>query len=592
MRENHNNLTEVYTKFIKNETELNLSNQNISDENIIWICQFLRQNQNIQKIDLSNNKEIADAGGKMLAAKLFGCKQIANVNLSNTSVSKNLAMNIENIFSNQLKLPNSFSVIQYMTSLNLKTNIDGLCHGMASMFMQAVLADDCANYIRRLYYIRYAVIMAVDEIFAKESKKSTEKIVLTAKFIQEHSNEINAIIKNEYLKLPVQEQIDISAFFEGVTLYQHMHAYPEIINIKEGSRSINKSQKSYTAFALEIFTPAKIDQDICIGNTITNHLDTSELNDFFSLLSTYLSNCSHPISYLFSANKHATSISYDPKQKHWILFDPGHPNPLYLNSIKDLVAALKTAHFCSTDTPLLFSLQTFYRKIDVDKVNASYNELGKNDHWKILNQVDIKKIGKISGTETSNLLLFAVHHNDVNKVKEIIEYFKNHNLCLDTSFAIHAAIAENKIETVEVLLDYLDDVDKDLNHHGSPMQNAIALDRLEIVSMLLQKGAQINLVRNDYTPLQLAVSLRDPNSQMIRLLLNHKADQSIRDSSGRTAIQIAENKGRLEIAEILRKHNPASTVSRNSVLFSSKGLNENADVALSAPHQKNSKLNQ
>jgi len=80
-----------------------------------------------------------------------------------------------------------------------------------------------------------------------------------------------------------------------------------------------------------------------------------------------------------------------------------------------------------------------------------------------------------------------------------------------------------------------------------------SLSNKEIVELLIEKGANVNAKGNEgFTALMMAVI--NGNSEIVELLVGKGADVSVRnDRDGRTALEIAEEKDKTEIVEILRK---------------------------------------
>ncbi len=95
-------------------------------------------------------------------------------------------------------------------------------------------------------------------------------------------------------------------------------------------------------------------------------------------------------------------------------------------------------------------------------------------------------------------------------------------------------------DTVKVLLEKGADVNQPSSNawQVQPLHSAVAARSLEIVTYLLQNGAEINAPQqHGFTPLHTAAQHGD--GDMIKLLLEHKADINATTSSGETAMDIA-----------------------------------------------------
>ena len=83
------------------------------------------------------------------------------------------------------------------------------------------------------------------------------------------------------------------------------------------------------------------------------------------------------------------------------------------------------------------------------------------------------------------------------------------------------------------------------------LQHSVSNDRIEIVKLLLdQKYCDVNDVSVGKTALMFAS--RDSTLEMVQLLLNYGADKSIETSDGKTAYDYAIERGKMDVAELLR----------------------------------------
>ena len=75
----------------------------------------------------------------------------------------------------------------------------------------------------------------------------------------------------------------------------------------------------------------------------------------------------------------------------------------------------------------------------------------------------------------------------------------------------------------------------------------------EVVRMLLQRGASVNLQNSDgFTALMLAAFYG--HTTVVQALLDAKADASLQDIDGYTALMCAEQEKHTAIAQLLRQH--------------------------------------
>lgn len=104
---------------------------------------------------------------------------------------------------------------------------------------------------------------------------------------------------------------------------------------------------------------------------------------------------------------------------------------------------------------------------------------------------------------------------------------------------LNIAVHRNSPKIAEMLIDKGADVNAPDALGQTPIYMAIATNPIHILRKLVTKGANINVVCSDFTPLMLA-AMAD-NEDSIRFLLRENADISIKKTNGVTADRLARS---------------------------------------------------
>lgn len=122
--------------------------------------------------------------------------------------------------------------------------------------------------------------------------------------------------------------------------------------------------------------------------------------------------------------------------------------------------------------------------------------------------------------------------------------------------ALHYTVSDGNLHSSEVLIQNGADVNsKSAETQQTPVY--VAINRLKnpikILALLIEKGADINAQdRRGNTPLIDAI--RTGNINVVKFLLFHKARLDIVNNQGKTALQIAQEKGQQDIIKILQHY--------------------------------------
>jgi hypothetical protein len=113
------------------------------------------------------------------------------------------------------------------------------------------------------------------------------------------------------------------------------------------------------------------------------------------------------------------------------------------------------------------------------------------------------------------------------------------------------ASAKGHLELVRLLLERGADVNKPNNNQNTPLHAASMWLQLDTIRVLLDNRADVNKSNNSgFTPLHYATMRGDVNT--VRVLLENGADITKKDQNGKDAFYIARLKGYLEIMKLIK----------------------------------------
>ena len=128
------------------------------------------------------------------------------------------------------------------------------------------------------------------------------------------------------------------------------------------------------------------------------------------------------------------------------------------------------------------------------------------------------------------------------------------DLSTDGFTALHFACFFARPEAVEVLLRHRPPLEQVARNPTAvaPLNSAVAGGSLRAAELLLEAGANVDVRQAEgFTPLMGAAFAG--NTVMLELLLRHGADRDLTNDAGKSAADLAEERGHSEIAESLRR---------------------------------------
>jgi len=123
---------------------------------------------------------------------------------------------------------------------------------------------------------------------------------------------------------------------------------------------------------------------------------------------------------------------------------------------------------------------------------------------------------------------------------------------------LHVAARYGRLEIVKLLLDRGADINAGdkrgmTGSQQTPLYAALSANQFEVEKYLLEKGADVNSANSHgKTPLHLAATHRDVRT--VRLLLDHGANVLAQDSDKKIPFDLAADRNRKEIAELIKNY--------------------------------------
>lgn len=386
-------------------------------------------------------------------------------------------------------------IIEQSRHLGYKSDVEGVCFGIAQMGIQAILANDIPTFNDRLSQLSNLTPEALE-------KKINELKELKTKANQE-TKSLNQIT-------------DILAFFEGIELYYQPELYPDYFS----EQSKPQNQREAVKQVSSLLQPDVLVQKGGIekANYFSGMYSIDDLDDLFKSLTNALKNMKEPIAFNLHNTMHSIAIGYVPQDGAWVFIDANKlPAKIIKNDNIQELSDLVCCAFSKNDF-VTFCTQPYTTANQIESLNKQLAAF-KNDTTQ--NEAITAK-AQYQDSNNITWLQLAIDIQDTELAKALIE----------TGINLDLAKEQNKF---------------------TPLHFATLHPSSEILEKLLLKKANPNFVNlSGKVPLHLAAMFR--NSNMVEKLLLHGANPNIPDLNGRTPLCYAVKKGDIDTVKILLKY--------------------------------------
>jgi hypothetical protein len=154
------------------------------------------------------------------------------------------------------------------------------------------------------------------------------------------------------------------------------------------------------------------------------------------------------------------------------------------------------------------------------------------------------------------LILLAAEKGDLQQVKVLL---KNNpalifSKAIDGGTPLHPAATHGHKDVVKLLLETNSEVNAKSNKGYTPLHCAALNGHEDVVKLLIHHKAVVNIKDTEFvwTPLHWASG--GGHTNVVKLLLENNSEVNAKDNSGRTPLQLALATGKMDVAELLRRH--------------------------------------
>jgi hypothetical protein len=278
-------------------------------------------------------------------------------------------------------------LIKRMQTMGYTANDKGVCNGVGLMGMQAILADEVEPFDRRL---EATAIIPIDNF------------------------------KETILAYRKQSGEDITAFFDGIELYQQPQLYPDLFETQQ----VPERQDSVKSMHLTL--SQKLEK---LGGVVAN-IDFSQgifsrddLLEYFKILSSEAKHLSQPIALVLGGSGHTITVGYHPTKKKWLFINANRLPTEYIESDNIEMLVNNVLGAMSRNELALFSASIFSLKANMKEMTLFVDNLDQNWKWNELHTVTEKKaIAKTLTLDKTQLswLEMAIDDNNFDLVKRLV----------------------------------------------------------------------------------------------------------------------------------------------------------------------------
>jgi len=424
-------------------------------------------------------------------------------------------------------------LIERMQKLGYRSNVRGICKGLAHMGMQAILLEDIQTFNQRVEHICTISTVEFNETI------DCLKMHTDIGFFKCKIDKVDASI------------VDIHAFFDGIELYSQGHLYSELV--AEGERH----SKFQTSVLVEQWLVADIQGnnggiaqlpiefcDVFTQGSLTQYLNG--LRNALDSSSSYTSS----LAILLSNGRHRISIGYNKSLSQWVFCDV-EQLPIQTTNCDDELAAGILRAFSSNGI-VTFDATFFAVKQNEEVIKQNIEDWNKQ--WTLIAPITSDKAMNWHDSHNATLLYVAAGHGHVDKVSLLLDKGADPNLKHnDGMTSLYLASQRGFTEVVDLLLHAVPKYDFKLEDvKFNSLHTSVAQHDKNTAELILKNGANPNFKDADgFTLLSVAVQY---HPEMVELLLKNGADPNLLSKNTLPTLFVAIAQSQPESVEMLLRY--------------------------------------
>lgn len=436
--------------------------------------------------------------------------------------------------------------IECMKQLGYRSDEGGICFGLAHMGMQAMhaelLSEGLATFNQRLLKIHEIYDAAMQET---KSALSTDT-----------SDEFKAIFRTKLESKLKSESFDISAFFEGVELYQNMIFYPQLFEERPRHTAVSSASSMVLPIVQSIAIESK-KIGVVSGAEFIGTYKNDDLITYFREISAALEaqSFAHPVSLILQSSNHAITVGYDPVERKWLLIDANKLPTQSFQTHAEIAQAVLSA-FSKNDVAC-FSTKIYAPESQHAELQNIINICSAQDEWKIIHEINRDKV-RLKDSNGANLFHIAAQAGYLAEIIHVLTLMQQENnfsyattTTNNGTSALAFAVLGGQFNVSRYLLEQEGvDPNQEIAGADTPLCIAAQHDDADTFRLLISKGADPNRARRSdgYFPMHIAAT-RDSVNVLNALLPPGNPNHPLID--GFTSLHCAALFGRLNAVALL-----------------------------------------